>query len=149
MSTSPGRSGRQASARTKTGTIFEYLTVPEKHVEWDGTEAELDPRPGGVYRVLVAGQYQSAGEFVEVVPHERVVLTFGWDHEGHPIPPGSTRVTYELIAEGDKTRLRLTHSGLPDDAVADHTQGWDHYLGRLAVVLSGGDPGPDVPQPGA
>src|SRR5205807_1350155 len=26
-------------------TIFEFLTVPEKHVQWEGTKAELDPRP--------------------------------------------------------------------------------------------------------
>jgi len=130
-------------------TIYEYLTVSEKHIEWDGTDALLDPRPGGPYRVLVAGEYQAAGEFVEVVPNERVVFTFGWEQENHPIPPGSTRVTYELIPEGDKTRLRLTHSGLPDDAVADHTKGWDHYLGRLAVVAAGGNAGPDVAEPGA
>jgi uncharacterized protein YndB with AHSA1/START domain len=126
-------------------TIFELLTVPEKHVLWDGTEADLDPRPGGVYRVLVAGTHQAAGEFVEVVPNERVVLTFGWDQPDHPIPPGSTRVVYELVPDGNKTLVRLTHSGLSDDAVSDHTEGWDHYLGRLNVVATGGDPGPDLP----
>lgn len=53
-----------------------------------------------------------------------------------------------FAAEGDKTRVRLRHSGLPDDnAVAQHTQGWDHYLDRLAVVASGGDAGPDIPPP--
>jgi uncharacterized protein YndB with AHSA1/START domain len=125
-------------------TIFELLTVAEKHILWDGTEAELDPRPGGVYRVLVHGEYQAAGEFIEVVPNERVVLSFGWEQEGNPITPGSTRVTYELIPEGGKTTVRLTHSGLPDDAVNDHMKGWDHYLGRLAVVAGGGDAGPDL-----
>jgi uncharacterized protein YndB with AHSA1/START domain len=125
-------------------TIFELLTVPEKHVLWDGTEADLDARPGGVYRVLVAGKHQAAGEFVEVVPNDRVVVTFGWDQPDHPIPPGSTRVVYELVPDGNKTLVRLTHSGLPDDAVSDHTEGWDHYLGRLNVVATGGDAGPDV-----
>ena len=42
-------------------TIWPYLTEADKHVEWEGTEAEVDPRPGGVYRVLVAGEHQSAG----------------------------------------------------------------------------------------
>jgi uncharacterized protein YndB with AHSA1/START domain len=126
-------------------TIFELLTVPEKHLEWDGTEVELDPRPGGVYRVLVAGKYQAAGEFVEVIANERIVLSFGWDEPGHPIPPGSTRVVYELIPDGDKTLVRLTHGGLPDDAVKDHAEGWDHYLARLAIVAAGGDAGPDIP----
>src|SRR3974377_1810661 len=125
-------------------TIWPFLTEPGKHVEWDGTEAELDPRPGGVYRVLVRGEFQSAGEYVEVVPKEKVVFTFGWDHEGHPIPAGSTPVEITLHPEGHKTRVQLVHRGLPDDAVADHTKGWDHYLERLAVGAPGGDPGGDT-----
>jgi uncharacterized protein YndB with AHSA1/START domain len=125
-------------------TIFGFLTDPDKHLQWEGTEASLDPRPGGVYRVVVAGQYVAAGEYVEVVPHERVVIAFGWDMEGNPITPGSTRVEFTLHPEGDKTRLRLRHSGLPEDAVGMHEQGWDHYLARLAVAASGGDAGPDL-----
>ena len=124
-------------------TIWPFLTEADKHVQWEGTEAELDPRPGGIYRVLVAGQYQGAGEFVEVVPTERLVFTFGWDQEGNPIPPGSTTVEITLRAEGSKTRLRLVHSGLPDEAVEPHVQGWTHYLDRLAQRAAGGDPGPD------
>src|SRR5262245_14767268 len=125
-------------------TIWPFLTDPGKHVEWDVTVAELDPRPGGVYRVLVHGEYQSAGEYVEVVPMQKVVFTFGWEQEGNPITPGSSRVEITLHPEGDKTRLRLVHSGLPEDAVSDHTNGWDHYLERLAIVAAGGNPGPDT-----
>ena len=129
-------------------TIFGMLTVPDKHLLWEGTEVELDPKPGGVYRVLIAGQHQAVGEFIEVVPNERVVFSFGWDAPDNPITPGSTTVTYTLHAEGDKTRVHLRHSGLPDDAVGDHTKGWDHYLERLATAAPGGDPGPDTPEPG-
>ena len=125
-------------------TIWPFLTDPDKHVEWDGTEAELDPRPGGIYRVLVAGQYQSAGTFTDVVPFEKVAFTFGWEQEGNPITPGSTNVEITLHPEGDKTRVRLVHSGLPADAVDDHGGGWAHYLDRLAVRAAGGDPGPDL-----
>lgn len=128
-------------------TIWPFLTDPAQLVAWHGTEAEIDPRPGGVYRVLVAGEFPSAGEYVAVVPHERVVFTFGWDQAGHPIPAGSTTVEIALEPVGTKTRVRLTHRGLPADAVADHTLGWDHYLGRLAAVVGGRDPGPDVPPP--
>jgi uncharacterized protein YndB with AHSA1/START domain len=125
-------------------TIFGFLTDADKHIQWDGTEAELDPRPGGVYYVLVHGEYPARGEFVEVVPYERVVMTFGWDQPDHPIPPGSTTVEYTLTAEGDKTRLHLRHHGLPEDAVADHSVGWTHYLDRLVTAAEGGDPGPDL-----
>jgi uncharacterized protein YndB with AHSA1/START domain len=124
-------------------TIFPLLTTVEGHLRWEGTEAEIDARPGGIHRVLVAGEHVGLGEYVEVVPNERVVFTFGWDMPGNPIRPGSTQVEIALIPDGSKTLVRLTHSGLPDDAVGDHTQGWDRYLGRLAVAASGGDPGPD------
>jgi len=125
-------------------TIWPFLVEPERHVDWLGTVADIDPRPGGTYRVLVGGQNAGVGEYVDVVPNEKVVFTFGWEQEGNPIRPGSTTVEISLHPEGEKTRVRLTHRGLPDDAVGDHTHGWDHYLGRLAVSATGGDPGPDV-----
>jgi uncharacterized protein YndB with AHSA1/START domain len=126
-------------------TIWPFLTDPDKHVEWQGTVADIDARPGGRYRVLIGGQSQSSGEYVEVVPNEKVVFTFGWDQEGHGIPPGSTTVEISLHPEGDKTRVRLVHRGLPDDAITDHGDGWAHYLGRLAIAATGGDAGPDKP----
>jgi uncharacterized protein YndB with AHSA1/START domain len=126
-------------------TIWPFLIDADKHVEWVGTVAEIDARPGGTYRVLVAGQHQSAGQFVEVVPKEKVVFTFGWEEKDHPIPPGSSTVEITLQPEGDKTRVRLVHRGLPADAVDDHGVGWAHYLERLTIAASGGDPGPDVP----
>lgn len=125
-------------------TIFQFLIDPELIVAWLGTGAELDPRPGGVYRVLVGGEHPSVGKFVEVLPDEKVVFTFGWDEPGHPIPAASTQVEITLAPEGTKTRVRLAHSGLPVDAISDHTGGWDHYLERLAIAATGGDPGPDV-----
>src|SRR5579864_4003469 len=122
-------------------TIWPFLVNPQKHVEWLGTVADIDPRPGGVYRVLVGGENQSAGEYVEVVPHEKVSFSFGWEQEGNPITPGSTLVEITLHPEGDKTLVRLVHRGLPEDAIADHSRGWDHYLGRLAIAGVGRDPG--------
>jgi uncharacterized protein YndB with AHSA1/START domain len=124
-------------------TIFPFLTDPAHHIRWMGTDADLDARVGGVYRVLVQGKHPAVGEFVEVIPDTKVVFTFGWDEPGHPIPAGSTEVEITLISEGDKTKVRLVHRGLPDDAVREHSSGWDHYLDRLATVSSGRDAGPD------
>ena len=115
-------------------TIWPFLTEGDKHLEWMGTQAEIDAQPGGVYRVLVKGQHQSAGEFVEVVPMQKLVFTFGWDEPNHPIPPASTTVEITLHPEGDKTRVRLVHRGLPADAVDDHMGGWSELLDQLAAV---------------
>ncbi|HEX2192204.1 MAG TPA: SRPBCC family protein [Acidimicrobiales bacterium] len=125
-------------------TIFELLTAPEAHLRWMGTEADLDPRPGGGYRVLVAGQFPAVGEFVEVVPNQKVVFTFGWDAPDNPVGPGSSTVEISLHLEDGKTLVRLVHRGLPEDGVAPHAHGWAHYLGRLAVAGPGGDAGPDT-----
>ncbi len=125
-------------------TIWPFLTEADKHVEWVGTVAEIDPRPGGIYRVLIGGKNQSAGEFVEVIPNEKVVFTFGWEDSDRAIPPGSTTLEITLHPEGDKTRVRLVHSGLPADAVDDHGRGWAHYLERLGIAATGGDAGPDA-----
>jgi len=131
-------------------TIWPFLTEADKHVQWAGAEADIDPTPGGIYRVtLGGGQHPAVGEYVEVVPLERVVFTFGWEEEGKPIPPGSTTIEITLHREGDKTRVRLVHKGLPEDAVADHAGGWSHYLDRLALRAAGGDPGPEVLPGGA
>ena len=135
---------REVVVDASPATIFQFLVDPVLHVKWLGTKAELDPRPGGVYRVLVGGKHSSVGEFVEVLPDEKVVFTFGWDEPDHPIPAGSTQVEITLIPDGDKTRVRLVHRGLPADAVSDHTGGWDHYLERLTIAAINGDPGPDV-----
>jgi uncharacterized protein YndB with AHSA1/START domain len=130
-------------------TIFPFLIDPEQHVRWMGTEAQIDPRPGGDYRVLVQGRHPGVGKFTEVVPDERVVFTFGWDEPDHPIPAHSTEVEITLVPDGDKTTVRLTHRGLPDDAVADHSGGWNHYLERLSGAVNGEDLGPDVAQDAA
>jgi uncharacterized protein YndB with AHSA1/START domain len=124
--------------------IFQFLVDPAKYVEWGGAEAVLDPRPGGTYRALTGGTHWGAGEFLEVDPDRRVVFSFGWDEPGHPIPAGSTTVEIDLEPSAAGTTVRLTHRGLPEDAVGDHTGGWDHYLARLDVVARGGDAGPDT-----
>lgn len=129
-------------------TVFPFLVDAASLVKWMGTEAATDPVSGGEFRVLCGGTNPCAGEFIEVVPNERVVFTFGWDLPGHPIPAGSTEVEITLTPDGEGTLLRLTHRGLPDDAIADHLAGWHHYLARLETVLAGDDPGPDVVIPG-
>jgi len=135
---------REVVMEASPATIFPFLTDPAHHVRWMGSEADLDPRAGGDYRVLVQGKHPGVGKFVEVVPNTKVVFTFGWDEPDHPIPAGSTEVEITLVPDGDKTTVRLVHRGLPDDAVSDHTSGWGHYLDRLSIAVSGGDAGPDV-----
>jgi uncharacterized protein YndB with AHSA1/START domain len=124
-------------------SVFDYFTDPAKMVMWMGTEATLDPRPGGICRVNPSGQAAMLGEFVEVDRPRRVVFTWGWETALFKTPPQSTLVEVSLTPEGEDTVVRLTHRRLKPEAVALHRAGWHHYLSRLALAASGADPGRD------
>ena len=128
-------------------TVWEFLVDPEKAVRWMGQTAELEPRPGGLYRVGVIPGHVARGEFVELDPPHRLVFTWGWepDEDGaSSVPPGSSTIEIELEPNGNGTRLRFTHRDLPStDSAESHGHGWDHYLGRLVTAAAGGDPGTD------
>lgn len=126
--------------------VYAYLTDSDRWAAWQGEEATVEARPGGIFRMRMAGGQTSRGQFVELEPDRRVVFTWGWvDHPG--IPPGSTTVEIELIPDGNGTLIRLTHRDLPTDQVDLHRAGWEHYLPRLGTAVEGADPGPD-PGPG-
>jgi uncharacterized protein YndB with AHSA1/START domain len=115
-------------------TVWRYWTDPERMGDWWGAAAELDPRPGGVCVVEIGGGGVMRGEYLELVPHERIVFRFGWDPtEGAPdIAPGSTVVEVTLTRDGDGTILSLRHTGLPPALTAEHESGWGHLLPLLA-----------------
>jgi uncharacterized protein YndB with AHSA1/START domain len=123
--------------------IFPYLTRSEKYVLWMGLTAEIEARPGGIFKLDPNTLDVIHGEFLEVSPPKRVVFTWGWKEPGHPVPAGSTRVEIDLIAQDGGTILRLTHFHVPDVIRQRHEFGWTHYLGRLKIVMAGGDPGAD------
>jgi uncharacterized protein YndB with AHSA1/START domain len=134
---------REVQIAAPPATVFAFLADPEKILRWIGTEATVEPHPGGLYLVNVTGKDIARGRFTEVVPVHRLAYSFGWE-ERENMPPGSTLIEIDLIEEAGGTLLRMTHSGLPDaEARASHEQGWAHYLARLAVAASGGDPGRD------
>jgi uncharacterized protein YndB with AHSA1/START domain len=124
-------------------TVFAFFVDPNKMVRWMGSHADVDPRPGGTYALDINAQARARGEFVEVVPYSRVVFTFGWDGD-QAVPPGSSTVEVTLTPDGDGTYVRLIHRGIMTTEMREqHSQGWQHYLGRLRIAAGGDDPGPD------
>jgi uncharacterized protein YndB with AHSA1/START domain len=127
--------------------VFRYLTEAARYVRWQGIKAELDPRPGGVFRVWMDENTVVRGTFIELEPPYRVVFTWGWEGNER-VPPGSTTVEVILEPDGDGTILSLRHSGLPDEeSAAMHEEGWRFFSPRLAIVVAGGDAGPMPPIP--
>jgi uncharacterized protein YndB with AHSA1/START domain len=151
-------------------TVFAYFTDPTKMVQWMGAEATLDPRPGGICRIVFKptqsvieflratfdaeeeqasevlppdGVSVMSGEFVVVDPYSRIELTWGWELELLAVPPQSTAVEISFTPSGNETIVRVAHRRLPAESATFHRVGWEHHLSRLAAAASGGDPGPD------
>ena len=75
-------------------------------------------------------QYLHLCRITEVIPQRK--LTYSWRYDGYE---GSSLVTFELSEEGNKTRLKLTHSGLetfpannPDFDKKNFAEGWKHIV---------------------
>lgn len=116
--------------------VFAYFTDADKWLQWQGTEAEIELVPGGIWRVNVTGDGFASGRVVEVVTNRRVVFTWGWE-QGPPVAPGSTTVVIDLIPDEAGTLIRLTHKGLPPDQIEIHRHGWEHFVPQLAEVADG------------
>ena len=129
-------------------TVFSFFMDAERWTSWQGVGGEIDPRPGGVFRIRMPGALVASGHFIEVVPNRRLVFTWGWEGEASAVPPGSTTVVIELEPAEAGTTVTLTHRALEPPSVAEHhRQGWQQYLARLAMVAQGGTPGPNPPPP--
>jgi uncharacterized protein YndB with AHSA1/START domain len=58
--------------------VFAYFVEPELYRRWKGTSAELDPRPGGLYRVVMPSGDLVRGKYLEVQSPTRIVFTWGF-----------------------------------------------------------------------
>ena len=123
--------------------VFALLTDPEKILRWMGTEAQVEPQPGGLYLVNVTGARFARGSFREVVPVHRLAYSFGWEGS-EEVPPGSSLVEIDLLEQPpDGTLLRLTHTGLPNaEQCAGHAKAGP-ITSAGCRVAAGRDPGPD------
>ncbi|MDQ0115857.1 SRPBCC family protein [Paenibacillus harenae] len=123
-------------------TLFSFFTDPDKLVRWMGRHVLLDPSIGGKYRIDVNGSDIAMGEYKEMIPNEKIVMTWGWE-KSKIVPPGSSTVEFRLTPKDNGTLLVLTHYDLPGTEVASHVQGWTHYMSRLQLIAQGQDPGVD------
>jgi uncharacterized protein YndB with AHSA1/START domain len=135
--------------------IWEMWTDPEHFKAWYGPTgatiptAKMDVRVGGVRLVCMemqtpngAMQMWFAGEYREVVENERLVYTESMSDEGgNVLPPSAmgmpeghpmtTEVRVELESVGGRTKMVMTHSGIPSDSPG--AAGWTMALDKLAA----------------
>jgi uncharacterized protein YndB with AHSA1/START domain len=116
-------------------TVFRYFTDTTRWAAWWGAGSTIDARPGGQVVIRYPTAIEARGEVIELVAPERIVFTYGYA-SGHPVPPGGSRVTIRLEADGSNTRLRLKHE-FDDIAVIDeHAQGWRYQLSLFANLVA-------------
>lgn len=102
------------------------------------SSVDLDFRVGGGFRIVMHGaeqDYPHRGEFLEIDPPKRLVLT--WVSEWMPQDERETRVAVSFEPVGpDQTRLVLVHEHLPVGPSYDgHAEGWATILHKLAASL--------------
>ena len=117
--------------------VREFFLRSEKMTEWAGVGAELDPVPGGIYRLDMGEAGVITGRFVEV-SERRIVQAI----DGPDGAPGS-RIEITLAEEVGGCRVTVLHDGLPEPFHRLAGRGWDHHLARLSVVATGGKVPPD------
>jgi uncharacterized protein YndB with AHSA1/START domain len=140
--------------------VWQMWTEPEHFAAWYGPDgvaipvARLDVRVGGTRLVCMEMQTPDGprrmwftGEHLEVSAPRRLVYTESMaDEHGNVLspaamgmPPGhpeTTTVTIELEDLGSRTRLVLTHAGVPSDSPG--AAGWNMALDKLASHLRAG-----------
>jgi uncharacterized protein YndB with AHSA1/START domain len=92
--------------------------------------ADTDPQPGGRFAINV-GDGKVRGTYVLVSSPNRVAFTWGL-HENSVLPEGSSTVEIYLTADGEETIVDLTHRDLPAGERAQHREGWEMCLAKLA-----------------
>jgi predicted dithiol-disulfide oxidoreductase (DUF899 family)/uncharacterized protein YndB with AHSA1/START domain len=129
--------------------VFPFVATREGMRRWFRPTA-LEPRIGG--RIAFGfpfddGDMVTQGEFTAYDPPARVAFTWTWKNG---TTTARTEVTIDLVAEGNVTLLKLTHTGFVDEESAqNHREGWEYWLQRLNIAAAGGDPGPDKFVPAA
>jgi uncharacterized protein YndB with AHSA1/START domain len=137
--------------------VWRMWTDPEHFAAWYGPDgatipvAKMDVRVGGTRLVAMemqtpngAMQMWFTGEYLEVVENERLVYTESMsDPDGNVLSPSdigmpeghptTTEVRVELEDLGSRTKMIMTHAGIPSDSPG--AAGWTMAFDKLAVYV--------------
>ena len=101
--------------------------------QWYFDFKEFKPQVGFEFEFIVeheGNSYHHLCRVTDVVPEKKIAYT--WRYQGEP---GDSLVSFELVPDGDKTRLKLTHTGIetfpktPAYARKNFEAGWIAIIG--------------------
>jgi len=113
--------------------VWQALTDVDQMRQWYFDLKEFKPEPGFEFEFVVeheGNKYHHLCRVTEVVPQKRIAYT--WRYKGEP---GDSLVTFDLAGEGDKTRVKVTHTGIetfpktPAYARKNFESGWTAIIG--------------------
>jgi len=121
--------------------VWNSISDRKEMKEWYFDLAEFKPEVGFEFRFSGGPsedkQYLHICRITESVRDKK--LSYSWKYDGYP---GLSHVTFELTPEGNKTRLRIIHSGLetfpqdiPDFGRENFEKGWNEITGSLKSYL--------------
>lgn len=113
--------------------VWKALTDVDQMRAWYFDLKEFKLQIGFEFEFLVEHEgntYHHLCKVTEVIPEKKIAYT--WRYKGEV---GDSLVTFELFDEGDRTRLKLTHSGIetfpktPAYARKNFEAGWTEIIG--------------------
>lgn len=113
--------------------VWEALTDANQMRQWYFDLKEFKPQVGFEFEFVVeheGNRYHHLCQVTDVVPQKKIA--YSWRYKGEP---GDSLVTFELFGEGNKTRVKVTHTGIetfpktPAYARKNFENGWTAIIG--------------------
>jgi uncharacterized protein YndB with AHSA1/START domain len=126
--------------------VFKAWTQPEHLARWWGPRGftlisfKADARVGGSFRFGMRSpentDHWAHGAYREVVPPERLVYTFAWEHPDGK-PKHETIITLTFAEQGAQTKLTLKQTLFESVTSRDmHQSGWSSTFDMLGEYLA-------------
>ncbi len=129
--------------------VYKAFLDPAAMCKWlppngfTGTVHEMDARVGGSYKMSFANfgtgsSHSFGGEYLELVPNEKIVNTDGFDD---PNMPGEMKTTVTLKAVSVGTEINIVQEGIPEMIPVEACYlGWQESLTLLALLVEANMP---------
>jgi uncharacterized protein YndB with AHSA1/START domain len=129
--------------RTTAEKLWQALIDPEfTRQYWGETWQDCAWEPGASWKLMIPdGRIGDTGEVLEIVPQQRLVLSWRNEFKPEMREEGYSRMTYDLEQQGDMVKLTLVHEiDKPDSKLIQAVSGgWPIILSSLKSLLETGE----------
>ena len=133
--------------RSSAARVWQALTEGDiTRRYWSQHRNVSDWKPGSTWQHQDANDpaiVDVAGTIVESQPPRRLVMTWSAPDEVDD-PSRRSRVTYDIVEDGDMVRFIVTHEDLDPDVLEGISTGWPIVLSGLKSLLETGEPLPEM-----